>query len=422
MMPVMGHSLTPLRGLRRRWVLAAGFTVVLASGCTSPATHPAAASPQAAATLPVAASLTAGCSTQVAAAGPSAAAQPVTVRVPGSPDAVVATTDGRWAFASVSGELGGEIAVFALGHGAPRLVRTVPLLSTMTAAYGMTLTHDGRLLLVAAYTATAVLSVPALEDGRGDPMVGVLADAGAGQFEVAVSNDDRYAFVTDETTGALSVFDLALALRHGFGARGVAVGILPLAAGAVGVALSPDGTLVYVTTYGAYGPHGKVWVIDAARAEGGTGLSAVVATAAAGCQPVRVAVSPDGGTVWVTALQSNALLAFSAAALRQDPSRALRAVVRTGSEPVGLALADNGRIALVGNSNRGLVAGTGGNVPQTVAVIDTAAALAHRPAVLGTVPAGVFPRDLSVDPANGHVFVANFNSGTIEEFPVPTAG
>ena len=62
---------------------------------------------------------------------------------------------------------------------------------------------------------------------------------------------------------------------------------------------------------------------------------------------------------------------------------------RTGSEPVGLVLADDGRIALVGNSNRGLVAGTGGNVPQTVAVIDTAAALAHRPAVLGTVPAGV---------------------------------
>jgi 6-phosphogluconolactonase (cycloisomerase 2 family) len=422
MMSVMGQRLIPLRGFRRRWVLAAGFTVVLASGCTSAASHPVAASGPTAASRPVAASLTAACSAQVAAAGPSAAAQPVTARVPGSPDAVAGTADGRWAFASVSGELGGEIAVMALGHGAPRLVRTVPLLSTMTAAYGMTLTHDGRLLLVAAYTGTAVLSVPALEDGRGDPMVGVLADAGAGQFEVAVSNDDRYAFVTDETTGALSVFDLALALRQGFGARGVAVGIVPLAAGAVGVALSPDGTLVYVTTYGAYGPHGKVWVIDAARAEGGTGLSAVVATAAAGCQPVRVAVSPDGGTVWVTALQSNALLAFSAAALRQDPSQALRAVVRTGSEPVGLALADDGRVALVGNSNRGLVPGTGGNAPQTVAVIDTAAALAHRPALLGTVPAGAFPRDLSIDPASGQAFVANFNSGTIEEFPVPTAG
>ncbi len=30
---------------------------------------------------------------------------------------------------------------------------------------------------------------------------GVLTDATAGQFEVAVSGDDRYAFVTDETTG-----------------------------------------------------------------------------------------------------------------------------------------------------------------------------------------------------------------------------
>ena len=358
----------------------------------------------------------------MAAGAPSAATQPVTARVPGSPDAVVGTADGRWAFASVSGELGGEIAVFALGHGAPRLVRTVPLPSSMTQAFGMTLTHDGRLLLVAAYTATAVLNVPALEDGRGDAMAGVLADAGAGQFEVAVSKDDRYAFVADETTGALSVFDLALALRQGFGARGVAVAIVPLAAGAAGLALSPDGTLLYVTTYGAYGPHGKVWVIDASRAEGGAGLGAVVAQAAAGCQPVRVAVSPDGSIVWVTALQSNALLAFSAAALAQDPSGALRAVVRTGSEPVGLALADNGRIALVGNSNRGLVPGTGGNVPQTVAVIDTAAALAHRPALLGTVPAGAFPRDLSVDPASGQAFVANFNSGTIEEFPVPTAG
>jgi sugar lactone lactonase YvrE len=397
MMNVMGHRLIPLRGLRPRWALAAGFALVLASGCTSSAPHPAATSRPGAASPPGAAGLTAGCSTQVAADGPLAAAQPVTVRVPGSPDDAVGTADGRWAFASVSGELGGEVAVMALGHGAPRLVRTAPLPSSMTQAFGMTLTHDGRLLLVAAYTGTAVLSVPALEDGRGDPMVGVLADAGAGQFEVAVSDDDRYAFVTDETTGALSVFDLALALRDGFGARGV-------------------------TTYGAYGPHGKVWVIDASRAEGGAGLSAVVAAAAAGCQPVRVAVSSDGSTVWVTALQSNALLAFSAAALRQDPSAALRAVVRTGSEPVGLALADNGRIALVGNSDRGLVPGTGGNVPQTVAVIDTAAALANQPALLGTVPAGAFPRDLSVDPASGQAFVANFNSGTIEEFPVPTAG
>ena len=108
---------------------------------------------------------------------------------------------------------------------------------------------------------------------------------------------------------------------------------------------------------------------------------------------MRVAVSPDGSTAWVTAAQSNALLAFSAAELRTDPSRALRAVVRVGSEPVGLLLVDNGRVALVGNSNRGLVPGsTGTNSPQTVSVINTAAALAHQPATVAAVLASLFPR------------------------------
>jgi DNA-binding beta-propeller fold protein YncE len=166
----------------------------------------------------------------------------------------------------------------------------------------------------------------------------------AGQFEVAVSGDDRYVYVTDETTGGLSVFDLAVALRHGFTARGVAVGLVPLAHGAVGVTLSPGGTLVYVTTLGAYGPHGRLWVINAAQADGRAAHSAVLAHVAAGCQPARVAVSPDGSTLWVTALQSNALLAFSAAAARSGSSRALRAVVQVGSEPVGLLLVDNGRM------------------------------------------------------------------------------
>ncbi|MGO8894518.1 MAG: YncE family protein [Streptosporangiaceae bacterium] len=345
----------------------------------------------------------------------------MTMPVPGRPTAVVGTADGRWVFTSVSTGTGGEIAVIALGREVPRLVRTVKLPGSLADAFGMAMSHDGLLLVVAGYTATAVLSVRALEDGGHDPVVGVLADAGAGQFEVAVSGDDRYVFVTDETTGGLSVFDLAAALRRGFSARGVAVGIVPLAPGAVGVAMSPGGGQLYVTTYGAYGPHGQLWVIDTARAESGADGGAVLAHMAAGCQPVRVAVSPDGSTVWVTALQSDALLGFSAADMRADSSRALRAVVRVGSEPVGLLLVDDGRLALVGNSNRGLVPGTGSGIPQTVSVINTAAALAHRSAVVGVVPTGLFPRDLTFDQATGQVLLGNFTSGTIEEFPVPIA-
>jgi DNA-binding beta-propeller fold protein YncE len=257
---------------------------------------------------------------------------------------MVGTPDGRWAFASLSNRTSGAIGVMAVARGTLRLVRTVPLPHTLAAAYGMTLTHDGRLLLVAGEAATALLSV----------------------------------------------FDLAVALRRGFTAPGVAVGLVPLANGAVGVAQPPDGNLLYVTTLGAYGSYGQLWVIDAARADSGAGRRAVLAHVSAG--------------------------------LRTDPSRALRAVVRTGSEPVGLLLVDNGRVALVGNSNRGLVADSQGtNGPQTVSIIDTAAALAHRPATTGAVPAGLFPRDLSFDQATGQVMLANFNSGTVEEFPVPGA-
>jgi DNA-binding beta-propeller fold protein YncE len=307
----------------------------------------------------------------------------------------------------------------ALGQTSPRLVRLVSLPATLDDAFGMAMTHDGRLLVVAGFTAIAVLSVQALEDGAHDPLVGVLDDAGAGYFEVAVSGDDRYVFVTDETTGGLSVFDLATALEHGFSAQGVAVGIVALAYGAVGVAMSPDGRQLYVTTFGAYGPHGQLWVIDTARAESGADGSAVLAHAPAGCQPLRVAVSPDGRTAWVTALQSNALLAFSTANLEADPSKALRAVVRVGSEPVGLVLVDGGRVALVANSNRGLVAGTGGTQPQTVSVVNTAAALDHRSALIGVVPAGLFPRDITFDQATGRVLLANFDSDSVEEFPAP---
>jgi DNA-binding beta-propeller fold protein YncE len=395
--------------------IALAGAISFASGCASGAQHQAAAG------------LSAGCSTSVAGGRLLAAQTPVTMRVPGNPTAVVGTADGRWAFASVSTGTGGAIAVIALAREAPRLVRTVDLPGALQDAFGMAITHDGLLLIVAGYTATGVLSVRALEDGSQDPVMGTLADGGAGQFEVAVSGDDSYVFVTDETTGGLSVFDLSVALRQGFSARGVAVGIVPLdpgaaaGAGAVGVAMSPGGGQLYVTTLGGYGPLGQLWVIDTARAESGDGKGAVLAHAAAGCQPVRVAVSPDGSTVWVTAEQSNALLGFSAASLRDDPSGALRSVVRVGSEPAGLLLVDDGRLALVANTNRGLVKGTGGNVTQTVSVINTAAALAQRPSVVGVVPTGLFPRDLTFDQATGQVLLGNFNSGTIEEFPVPVA-
>jgi DNA-binding beta-propeller fold protein YncE len=75
-------------------------------------------------------------------------------------------------------------------------------------------------------------------------------------------------------------------------------------------------------------------VISVAEAERDP-ARAVRATVPAGCSPVRVVVSADGRTVWVTARESDDLLAFSAGSLLNDPSHALLAVVPVGEAPVG---------------------------------------------------------------------------------------
>jgi DNA-binding beta-propeller fold protein YncE len=395
------------------------LTAVSAVGACSSAPAPASARASAAPLVP-------GCSTQVTAGSRLSAGRPAQISVPGDPTGVAASPDGRWAFAALSQNGNGgdpRLAVLAISRagGGQRLTlaRLFTLPPSLNSAWGMSASPDGRLLLVAGGSGTAVLSVPRVESGAAHPVLGVLPDRGAGVFEAAVSADDRYAFVTAEDTGDLYVFNLALALQRGFSAPGVAVGTVPLATGAVGIAISPDGTLIYVTTFGQYGPYGRLWVINAARAERTAGPGAMVASTAAGCQPVRVALSDDGRVAWVSALQSNAVLAFDTATLRQHPSAALRAVVRVGAEPVGLAVVNGGRTVLVTDSDRGLVAGSSGRT--AVSVISTAAALAGRPALTGMLAAGLFPRELTYDAAHGSVLMSDFASATVQMFGVPAA-
>jgi hypothetical protein len=66
----------------------------------------------------------------------------------------------------------------------------------------------------------------------------------------------------------------------------------------------------------------------------------------------------------------------------------------------------------VADSNRFLVPGRS----ASLAVIDTAAALAGRPALLGYLPAGQFPRDVSSD--GGQLLVANNESASLETVQV----
>jgi DNA-binding beta-propeller fold protein YncE len=284
-----------------------------------------------------------------------------------------------------------------------------------------------------------VISVARAEAGTGGAVLGTLAAPGQANsrgladsaIEVAVSRDSRFAFVTLEYQDEAVVFNLAGALAQGFGTADY-VGAIPLGQAAVGMAVSPDGRWLYATSEGAVAAQhpvglgspggcqgnvpgaspgeqpGTLTVIDLRRAETDPAHS-VTATVDAGYQPVRVVTSANGTQVWVTARASDDVLCFSAARLSSDPSHALVAIARVGSEPVGLTAVDKGALLVVADSNRFGASG----MSSGLSVVSVAAALAGRPAVIGDLRTGAFPRDMAVSP-DGALLVSDYSSGQVQ--------
>ncbi len=329
------------------------------------------------------------------------------------PFGVAVTPDGHWAFVAA----GASIEVLHVGAAlAPVPVRNIPVAPANP--LGETITSDGRYLLAADGTGAVVISVARAEQGTANAVLGTLqapasAVGAGGAIEVAVSPDGGYAFVTLEDADRAVVFNLAKALAHGFGPADY-VGSIPLELAPVGITVSPDGRWLYATSEGGGqgADTGTLTVADLARAETDPATS-VVATVDAGCEPVRVITSADGTQVWVTARASDDLLCFAAARLTSDPARALVAIVRVGEAPVGLAAARGGSLIVVADSNRFDVTGQSANLD----VVNVAAALAGRPAVIGHIRSGLFPRDMTADP-DGTVLVSNYGSGELEAVDV----
>lgn len=340
----------------------------------------------------------------------------------------VAAAPGGWSFVV----LGRQLGVFrTAGTRPPTLIRKITL--STQAGTGAAVSPDGRYLLVAdGALGAVVISVHAAETGGKHAILGVLtapSTAGSGAIEVAVTPDDRYAFVSLEygrlpgagqtlshlnPRGSIAVFNLRRALSSGFGPADY-VGSIPGQLAVVGLAISPDGRWLYSTSEGEKQSTqvGSLSVIDIAKAETDPAAS-IVARSAAGCNPVRVITSANGTVVWVTARASDALLAYSASRLRTDPAHALLADVQVGDAPVGLGLARNGTMIVVADSNRFGVSGGS----ASLAVVSVPDALAGRPALLGYLPAGRFPREMTLEPGGRTLLVTNYLSGALEAVTV----
>lgn len=349
------------------------------------------------------------------------------ITVPAHPFGVVYAQQNDIAFVALNTSLG----VLNTSAFIPSLIHEIPL---PAGALGIALTHNGRHVLVTTFsTALIVVHVAKAVTGSPDAVVGVLngaAAAGDSAIEVTITRDDKFAFVSQEDgsrqtgeRGTIEVFELQRPAANGT-VSGTYVGYLILGDLVVGTALSSDGRILYATseTASANTTQGTLSVIDVERLKTDPS-KALITKVAAGCGPVRVLVSRDDQVVWVTARESNALLAFDASKLISDQSAALLASVQVGTSPVGLIFAGaKERRILTANSNRfaSLDPSLYGNATTGLSVVDVDAAIRGEQANLGQIPTGLFPRELAISPDGKTVLVSDYGSFMIQAIDVST--
>jgi DNA-binding beta-propeller fold protein YncE len=245
--------------------------------------------------------------------------QGYSVVVDGRPFSALSSNDDCWLFVSVEKSSSGGVAVLRNTQGRFVLDHTVNIDSEV---FGETLTHDGKHLIVAARSRTLVLNVERLEHNDSAALEGSLSDGrGAGAIYAAVTHDDQTLFVSDEDKKRLSVFDLGRAQASQFHDVNP-TGNVPTGVSPVGLAMAPDGRWLYAASEGGAtrsslcAPESKgerqhpqvvLLVIDAMKARQDA-AHALISAFPAGCNPVRVAPSPEGDRVWISARGDNELL------------------------------------------------------------------------------------------------------------------
>lgn len=359
----------------------------------------------------------------------------VTIALPSHPFAIAPARDGCSVFVSLMGDDRGKnpgIAVLKREANGIQLSRVIPLRSRPA---GMVLTHDGKLLIAAALNAVIFLDVQRMTEGSTNPVLGSFSDGpNTSSIYVNVTADDKLLFVSEERARSITVIDLERARGNGYKADAI-LGKIPTGNAPIALTFSPDGKWLYTTSEVALpewkwpnackpeggnsntseitNPEGAVIVIDVARARTDATHS-VAARIPAGCSPVRMAISPRGDRIYVTARNSNAVLAFDTQKLLSDAQHARVGMAPVGAAPVPIAVVDDGRKVVAGNSNRF----AGSNSPQTLTILDATKIQEGAGAVLGTIPAGAFPREMRVSADGLTLFLTNFGSSSLQVMSV----
>jgi DNA-binding beta-propeller fold protein YncE len=289
----------------------------------------------------------------------------------------------------------------------------------------LTISRNKRELWVALGPGAVVIDVEKATSGDENPIAGKLVTPTfSSAAQVVLSPKEDYAFISQEygnnATKSRGVVQVFMVDRSSGGfVSGTYIGYTELQLAVVGMALSADGQSLFVTSEATLasviksGDRGILSVLDVAKLKKSPS-KALKRSVDAGCEPVRVAVSPDGRKVWVTARHSNRLVVFDSNNLiNNHTSNALVTTIQVGTSPVGLIFVNNGRHVITADSNRDNQGGA--TTGLTIVNVDAALTGTLR---FPRIPTGLFPRSFAVNSNGSKLLVSQYESNAVQELDI----
>ncbi len=196
--------------------------------------------------------------------------------------------------------------------------------------------------------------------------------AGTNPFGVTVSKDGSRIYVASQNPNKVIVINAT---------TNTVITSIPIAAGVIsGVAVSPDGSRVYVTNQSS----NNVSVIN-------TTTNSVITTIPVDAKPIGITVSPDGSKIYVANYDAGSISVIDAI----TNTVAITIPVDTG--PFGIVISPDGSKIYVANE-----------LNDEITIINTASDI-----IISTVSVGAGPYGIAISPDGKWVYTTNFISNSV---------
>lgn len=252
---------------------------------------------------------------------------------------------------------------------------SIGTLTLSAPAYGIAFAPNGARAYAVNFTTNNIAAVDTSASGPPIGVVGNVAVASPVQAEVGPDSDRLYVTTANDSVVVIDTATLGI------------LATIPVGSSPDGLAVSPDGTQVYVANRNS----NSVSVIN-------TTSNTVVGTVNVGTFPVEVALSPNGKRLYVTNFFDDTVSVVDTSV------NTVVATIDVGSGPQGLAVTPDGGKVYVANFN-----------DDTVSVIDAASnGVVATPVVSGS------PNGVVASPDGNFVYVTAYNGSAVRVIDITT--